>query len=56
MRAAARQRESEEAIEENETVGIVVEPHEATTDKLVNDAMEDDAETAEINEESSKCM
>ena len=28
---------------------------EATTDKVVNDAMEKDAETAEISEESSNC-
>ena len=36
----------------------VVEPpksEEATPDKVVNGAMENDAETAEISEESSKC-
>ena len=51
------QREAEEAIEGNETVGIVVEPpkgEEATTDKVVNDAMENDAETPKIIEESSQ--
>ena len=57
-RAATRQKEAEEAIEETETVGIVVKPpkvEEATTDKLVNGAMENDTETAEISEESSNC-
>ena len=39
-------------------MGIVVEPpksEEATTDNVVNGAMENDAETAEISEESSNC-
>ena len=57
-RASAKQRKAEEAIEENETVDIVVEPpkaEEATTNKVVNDAMEKDAKTAEISEESSNC-
>ena len=47
-RRQARQIEAEEAIEENETVGIVVEPpkaEEATDDKVVNDAMENDADS-----------
>ena len=57
-KTAAKQRENEQAIEENEIAGIVVEPpkaEEATTNKVVNDAMEKDAKTAEISEESSNC-
>ena len=41
-----QRREAEEAIEENETVGIVVEPTtaEESSTALIHDAMENDAE------------
>ena len=59
-RAAARLKEAEEAIDENQTEESIdensPEAEEATTDKVVKDATENEdkaAETAEIEEESS---